>query len=115
MSLSSHSKTDDKRPLPKSVHSSTIQLSDSSEKEAACRLFGLASTIVEGSFYGMSMAKRKKKFISFWKEQHSHIYKQQNNQNLVRFLRQNHDITVIKMLKNDETEVYIKFLILRPF
>ena len=59
--------------------------------------------------------KGKKKFISFWEEQHSHIYKQQNNQNLVRFLRQNHDITVIKMLKNDETEVYIKFLILRPF
>ena len=57
------------------IYTYSIQLSDSSEKEAACRLFGLASTIVEGSFYGMSvwMAKRKKKFISFWKEQHTHI------------------------------------------
>ena len=36
-------------------------LSDSSEKEPALRLFGLASTIVEGSFYGMSMAKKEKK------------------------------------------------------
>ena len=90
MSLSSHSKTDDKRPLPKSVHSSTIQLSDSSEKEAACRLFGLASTIVEGSFYGMSvwMAKRKKSLFLSGKNNTLtyYILKQQNdnnNQNLV--------------------------------
>ena len=95
MSLSSHSKTDDKRPLPKSVHSLllytySIQLSDSSEKEAVCRLFGLASTIVEGSFYGMSvwMAKRKKSLFLSGKNNTLtyYILKQQNdnnNQNLV--------------------------------
>ena len=44
--LGASGKNDDKDPSAKVV-------SDSSKKEGGQRLFGLASTIAEGSFYGM--------------------------------------------------------------
>ena len=62
------SKTDDKDPCQRVP----LLLSDSSEKEAALRLFGLASTIVEGSFYGMSMAKKEKKSLFLSRKNNTH-------------------------------------------